>query len=235
MGFEIIQVDENTWRIEDNGQVRFFLLKGTKEALLIDSGMTVTNAKEIAERLTKLPVRLLNTHADRDHVGSNFEFETFYMHPSEASNYYHTQKQTGVFLPIEEGDIIDLGGRPLEIIALPGHTPGSIGILDVNKRVLFGGDPVQDGMIFLFGVQREIHAYLHSLRKLDRYRERFDAIYPSHGTFPVRPELIDTLYDAAADMMNGKYEPVMIEIHGMKVNCYDVGAAKILWDGEGQK
>lgn len=230
MGYEIIQIDENTWRIEDSGHVRFFLLAGTKEALLIDSGMTVKNAKEIAESLTDLPIRLLNTHADRDHVGSNFEFETFYMHPSEASNYYNTQKQTGSFLPVQEGDVIDLGDRPLEIIALPGHTPGSIGILDINKRVLISGDPIQDGMIFMFGVQREMHTYLHSLKKLARYRDRFDTIYPSHGTFPVYPRLIDELYDAAVDMMNGKYEPSTIDIHGMKVKCYDVGVAKFLRD-----
>lgn len=230
MGYEIIQVDAATWRIEDSGHVRFFLLTGTKEALLIDSGMTVTHAKEIAESLTKLPIRLLNTHADRDHVGSNHEFEAFYMHPSEASNYYNTQGKTGSFLPVQEGDVIDLGDRSLEIIALPGHTPGSIGILDINKRVLFSGDPIQDGMIFMFGVQREMHAYLHSLKKLDCYRERFDVIYPSHGTFPVRPELIDALYDAAVDMMNGKYEPSMVDIHGTKVECYDVGAAKFLRD-----
>ena len=128
--------------------------------------------------------------------------------------------------------MIDLGDRPLEIIALPGHTPGSIGILDISKRVLISGDPVQDGMIFMFGVQREMHAYLHSLKKMARYRDRFDTIYPSHGTFPVSPNLIDALHDAAVDMMSGKYEPSVAEIHGKKVKCYDVGVAKFLWDGE---
>ena len=39
------------------------------------------------------------------------------MHPSEASNYYNTQKSDGDFTPIVEGDVIDLGERPLEIIA----------------------------------------------------------------------------------------------------------------------
>lgn len=123
MGYEIIQVDENTWRIEDGGQVRFFLLTGTKEALLIDSGMTIKNAKELAE----------------------------------------------------------------------------------------------------------------SLKKLARFRDRFDTIYPSHGFFPVRPELSDALYDAAVDMRNGIYEPPMVENHGTKMNCYDVGTAKFLWDGNKEK
>ena len=41
--------------------------------------MEVHNAKEIAEGLTDLPVKLLITHADRDHTGSNGEFDTFYL------------------------------------------------------------------------------------------------------------------------------------------------------------
>ncbi|MCR5789451.1 MAG: MBL fold metallo-hydrolase [Lachnospiraceae bacterium] len=230
MAYEIIKIDGNTWRVEDNKHVRFFLLTGTKEALLIDSGMEVHNAKEIAEGLTDLPVKLLITHADRDHTGSNGEFDKFYMHPSEASNYYNTQKSDGDFIPIVEGDVIDLGERPLEIIALPGHTPGSIAVLDVNNRVLISGDPIQDGAIFMFGVQREIHAYLKSLKKLDQYRDRFDVIYPSHGSFPVYPDLIDKLYEAVQGILAGNYPSKDAEFHGIIVDSYDVGAATFLMD-----
>ena len=89
MEYQVIQIDGHTWRIEEE-RVRFFLLEGEERALLIDSGMQVKNAREIAEGLTKLPVSLLITHGDRDHVGSNGEFTVFYMHPEEASNYYNT-------------------------------------------------------------------------------------------------------------------------------------------------
>ena len=102
MDYKIIQMNENTWRIEDGG-VRFFLLTGTEKALLIDSGMMIQNAKEIAESLTDLPISLLNTHADRDHIGSNEEFESFYMHPAEESVYRNSGKP-GNIIPIQEGD-----------------------------------------------------------------------------------------------------------------------------------
>ena len=75
-GAQVLRIDENTWQIE-NGMVRFFLLKGTEKALLIDTGMTVRHAKEIASALTGLPVLLLNTHSDGDHTGCNDEFESF--------------------------------------------------------------------------------------------------------------------------------------------------------------
>ena len=64
---EIIQIREDTWRIEDGG-VRFFVLNGKERAIMIDSGMNTPNAKEIAESITKLPLTLLNTHVDVDHV-----------------------------------------------------------------------------------------------------------------------------------------------------------------------
>jgi len=50
MDYQIIKMNDNTWRVEDHG-VRFFLLAGRDKALLIDSGMQVHNAKEIAESL----------------------------------------------------------------------------------------------------------------------------------------------------------------------------------------
>ena len=227
MDYKVIQIDENTWRIEDH-HVRFFLLTGRERALLIDSGMFVKSARAIAEGLTDLPLLLLNTHADRDHVGCNHEFESFYMHPSEAANFYNTQHMTGEFTAITEGEVIDLGERPLEIVALPGHTPGSIGVLDIRGRVLFSGDPIQDGNIFMFGVQREIHVYLKSLRHLDKYRDRFDLIYPSHGSFPVQPALIDQLYDAVPGIFAGKYPFEQAEFHGQQVKVYDVGIAHFL-------
>ncbi len=69
-------------------------------------------------------------------------------------------------MPVEDGDIIELGNRTLEVITIPGHTPGSIAVLDIENRVLYGGDTVQDGKIFMFGVQREFHAYIRSLESL---------------------------------------------------------------------
>ena len=228
---EIIQINEDTWRIEDMG-VRFFLLVGEKKALLIDSGMQINNAKEIAQGLTALPIELLNTHGDRDHVGSNGEFDFFYMSPAEASNYYNTNKKTGRMVPVSDGDVLDLGNREIEIIALPGHTPGSIAALDRKHRALISGDPIQDGDIFMFGVQREMHAYILSLEKLERYRDRFDTIYPSHGSFPVGPELIGALREGAERVMAGETAGTDAEIFGTKIRRYDVGAARFLCDAQ---
>ena len=229
METNINRIDENIWSFEEPG-VRFFLLAGTERALLIDSGMQTRNAKELAEKITSLPLSLLNTHADPDHIGSNSEFDSFYMHPAEASNYYNSQKRTGSILPVWDGDIIDLGDRPLRIITLPGHTPGSIAVLDVKSRRIFTGDPVQDGRIFMFGVQRELHAYRHSLLKLQKHAESFDEIYPSHGTCPVKPSLIMELYEAAGKILDGQITGQQGDMFGNPIVAYDVGSATFLCD-----
>ena len=214
MSYEVIQINENTWRIEDGG-VRFFLLTGTEKALLIDSGMMVNNAKDIAESVTSLPISLLNTHADRDHIGSNEQFETFYMHPAEEPIYRRSGKP----------------GRVLQIIELPGHTPGSIAVLDVKSRVLISGDPIQEnGRIFMFGDHRNMHDYIRSLGQLEKRKGEFDKIWPSHAKLPVSPELIQKLHDGAQDILAGKVQGVAAEMHGKSIIAYDLGFDVLLCD-----
>lgn len=229
MNVNIDRIDPLTWIINEEN-VRFFLLAGAEKALLVDSGMQTENAREIAESLTDLPLALLNTHADRDHIRSNGQFETVYMHPSETTNYYHSQGRSGEIIPVWDKDVLDLGGRTLEVIHIPGHTPGSIAILDVENRRLFSGDSVQDGTIFMFGIQREMSAYRHSLKRLEGYMEQFDRIYPSHGTCPVGPDLIGKLYDVSGDILKRNIRGADGEMFGQKISVYDVGIARFLCD-----
>ena len=225
----IIQIDPNTWRIEDQG-VRFFLLTGSEKALLIDSGMNVHDAGDIAGSLTDLPVSLLNTHSDRDHIGSNSQFERFYMHPAEEPHYRELGGK-GELIPVSDGDIIDLGGRKLKIIALLGHTAGSIAVLDINNRVLISGDPIQEnGRIFMFGSHRNMRDYIQSLEKLEQFRDEFDEIWPSHAASPVSPDLIRKLHDGAADICDGKFTGTQIEMFGKEVVLYDIGFTAFLCD-----
>ena len=223
---EIIQIDEHSWRIEDS-MVRFFVLEGTQKALMIDSGMNTLDAAEIVKQLTSKPLELLNTHADRDHISGNGAFESFYMSPAEEENYRDAGGK-GTVVPVKEGDTIDLGERPLEIIDIPGHTPGSIAILDINNRVLISGDSVQDGHIFMFGQFRNIDAYVPSMQKLLTYKERFDEIYPSHGTIPVKPSIIEELIDAAEEIRSGRAVAEEVDMFGNKVKLFKFPCAGFL-------
>ncbi|MBQ9814124.1 MAG: MBL fold metallo-hydrolase [Lachnospiraceae bacterium] len=228
---EISKLYEGTWRIAED-KVCFFLLEGSDFALLIDSGMETPNVKELAQTLTKLPIKLLNTHADGDHTGCNYQFDEFYMNPAEATNYYKNMMHpgTGTIIPVEDKDIIDLGGRPLEVVALAGHTPGSIGLIDINNRALFSGDVVQNSTVYLFGPNREMHAYILSLEKIGKMKDRFDIVYASHGDESVSPDIIEPLKKGAEDVLAHRLPSEMCDVHGMQVPRYELGVAGIYYD-----
>lgn len=218
---------ENTWALEDRG-VRIFLLAGSERALVVDTGMTAPDLHSLITQYTDLPYMLLNTHADRDHISGNSRFEEFYMHPSEAAFYYNIQGGKGKSIPVFEGDVIDLGNRELEVIHLPGHTPGSITLLDRRNRCLIGGDPIQeDGDIFMFGQQRDMISYIASLERLIR-RDDFDFIYPSHGKEKVGRDVIPQLIEGAKRILSGQVGGVEIELFGKKAVRCDVGVSRFL-------
>ena len=201
---EVFEISKKTWRLED-GMVRFFLLEGSDKALFIDSGNTKgVDIKGIASQYTKLPVELLNTHGDPDHAAGNGAFEEFYMHPADEA-LYRSRGGEGRVLPLSDGQIIDLGGRPLKIIHIPGHTPGSVAVLDINARALYSGDSVQNNRMFMFGPGRSFPDLAESLKKLQAMKDQFDVVYPSHGSFPEKPELIEKLMEGVSVIMAHKY------------------------------
>ncbi|MBP3870546.1 MAG: MBL fold metallo-hydrolase [Faecalicoccus sp.] len=215
---EIIKINDNSWRIEDGG-VRFFVLEGKEKAAIIDTGMNLENVKEIVESITSLPYILINTHADRDHVHGNKEFDSFYMHPAEYVNYSDAVKYKDRLNPIWENDCIDLGERILKVIEIPGHTPGSIGLFEEKTGILISGDPIQEhGNIFMFGPYRNMVAYIASAKRLKQYDIK--EIWPSHADFPISKESIDHILEDAEDILNKKIEGVSMEFHGREIHKY---------------
>lgn len=229
MNIKINRIDDQTWSIEDKG-VRFFLLTGTEKGLLIDSGMTTKNAREIAESLTNLPLQLLNTHADMDHTAGNNAFDTAFMNPAEYINYFQRGASHPTPTPVWDGDVIDLGNRPLRVITQPGHTPGSIALLDINRRVLFSGDSIQNGEIFLFGSMRNLVGYRQSLDKVWAHRSEYDLIYPSHADLPLKPDIIPALMTGMDRILSGEASFQSGEKFGAPIKNYDMGTAAFLCD-----
>jgi glyoxylase-like metal-dependent hydrolase (beta-lactamase superfamily II) len=206
MAYEAIRISESAYRIE-NDMVRAFLFTGTEKALLIDTGFGGEgDISQVVSGLTDLPVVLVNTHADDDHTGGNEHFEKAYLHPSEFSYYKKSSAGKAQPIPIWEGDIIDLGDRSFEVILLPGHTPGSIGLLDRANKILVGGDSVTVSPVFMFGGIRDISAFIASMDKLLALRDVIGTVYPSHGPFPITPDQIGKLKDCALAILDGKVE-----------------------------
>ena len=220
-------IEKNSWQIL-NKDVRIFLFQGTKKSLVVDTGHDDLDVKSIVEGITDKPVMLVNTHADPDHTGGNGSFDEAFMHPSEFSTYKTKGEDSGNARPLWEGDIIDIGGRKFEIILIPGHTPGSIALLDRENRILLPGDSVASNHpVFMFGESRNIPAYILSLKKLEAMSGDYDTLYPSHGMFPIGKESVTIQREAAEQLLAGNLEP-REHTAGVPAKLYVYGTGMIL-------
>jgi len=68
--------------------------------------------------------------------------------------------------PVEAGDIIDLGNRRFEILHLPGHSPGSIGLWEAETGTLFSGDAIYDGPLIETLPGANLDQYIATLERL---------------------------------------------------------------------
>lgn len=203
--YELTNVAKDFYTIEENG-VRCFLIVGEENALLIDSGFGTGNIANYIKKVTDKPVKLINTHTDGDHTGCNELFDDIYMHPSEFDYYMAKNKKAPK--AIWEGEKISVGEYELEVVLIPGHTPGSIALLDRNNRFLISGDSVSRMPIFMFNQGRNIYAYIESMKKLEKIKDSFDVIYTSHGELKQKPSIIAELIEGAEQIAEGKVEGI---------------------------
>ena len=127
-------------------------------------------------------------------------------------------------------DVIDLGDRPLRIIDIPGHTPGSIAIIDEKNRILISGDSVEDGNVFMFGPMRNLDLYIKSMKHLGEYQDMFDEVYAMHGSFPVHSDLIGKLIEGAGLIKDQKVEGKPVKVFGTEAVFYIFPYAGFLCD-----
>ena len=209
------KIMKNFYSIELHDMVRCFLLLGEREALLVDTCTGEGDLKAVVEEITKLPVTVVFTHADRDHIGAAKHFERRLMHPSEFDYYASKNEEPAAMEALWEDDILDIGTFRFEVILLPGHTPGSIALLEEEKRFLIGGDSVQTGgSIFMFGPGRNFQAYRASMEKLRDIMDAFDVVYSSHYDLAVKPEAINRLHTAAGKMIHHEVAGTQVERYG---------------------
>jgi glyoxylase-like metal-dependent hydrolase (beta-lactamase superfamily II) len=89
-----------------------------------------------------------------------------------------------------EGDTIDLGGRTLEVIYTPGHSPGSMCLLDTKERLLFTGDVFFPGPLYAHPADVNIDHYRESIDKLAARLGEYDYLCSGHNDPWVKSEVI---------------------------------------------
>lgn len=225
------KISSGVWSLEQE-MVRCFLIVGQQRAMLLDTGAAPCDLPALIREITPLPLVVLNTHGDGDHTAGDHYFPDIHAHPEEFPIIRRFRPELSCTLhPITGLSSFDLGGRVLQVIETPGHTPGSICLLDHKNRILFSGDTLSYGPVFLSGDHRDIHTYRSSLVKLMTLGG-FDTIYPCHGTCPVSLSVISALLAAVDGALDGSIAPTPCGIptpDGLRPMVYTVGKCGILY------
>jgi glyoxylase-like metal-dependent hydrolase (beta-lactamase superfamily II) len=210
-----------------------YLIVGHVRALLFDTGMGIGDLKALTSRLTTLPITVLNSHTHDDHVGDDWQFDTVYgmdtdftrqsakgskadaqaeIAPGELCGAlpagfnpaaYATRPWT-VSKWMHEGDTIDLGGRTLEVIATPGHTPDSICLFDRANGLLFSGDTYYPGPIWLYRPETDLVAYGKSVRRLAALQPQVRLVLGAHNVPVAPPGVLSELVSAFEKVQAGQ-------------------------------
>jgi glyoxylase-like metal-dependent hydrolase (beta-lactamase superfamily II) len=224
-------------------EVISYLILGEKRALLFDTGLGIGNIRKVVDGLTKLPVTVLNSHTHFDHVGGNAQFsdilaeDTPFTRENEKGqiNEYsrdalapervcgslppgmraeaYTIKPWHVTKRIHDGENIDLGGRELEVVFTPGHTPDSLNLLDRKNGLLFTGDTFYRGPIYLFTPETDFAAYAKSVDRIAALAPGLKLLLPAHNTPTVDPAYLGRLQTAVKNVQNGSATGKVTEGH----------------------
>jgi glyoxylase-like metal-dependent hydrolase (beta-lactamase superfamily II) len=214
-----------------------YLILGKTRALLFDTGMGISNIREVVEGLTSLPVSVLNSHTHDDHVGDNWRFSDIYGMDTDFTRTNSKGSREDAQAEIAPGEVcgtlppgfnpaeystrpfrishwmhdhdkIDLGERVLEIIATPGHTPDAIALLDKQNGLLFTGDSFYVGPIWLFRPETDLDAYVASVKKLAALAPGLQLLLPAHNTPVAEPSYLPRVVEAIQQVRSGKVKSI---------------------------
>ncbi len=215
-----------------------YLIVGTKRALMFDTGIGLIPIRPVVEQLTKLPIEVLNSHTHYDHVGGNAEFDrilalgTPYTRANQRG-FPHAELagevapesfcrgapagadtaafQTRAWSPsriIADGDTVDLGGRVLEILHVPGHTPDALALLDRAKGLLWTGDSYYDATIWLYVPETDLDDYERSMSRMAALVPALKRLLPAHNTASADPVHLVLGKDAIRQVRAGAFHGV---------------------------
>ncbi|GHT77559.1 MBL fold metallo-hydrolase [Spirochaetia bacterium] len=227
------KISPSITRIKDVTGVLMYLAEGDKKAILIDTGTGLGSLKEYVKSLTSLPLTVILTHGHADHGGGAALFETVYLNEADFELVRHhctydvkskyaefimgTLPPVEVFAPdrgtgytlCQTGDIFDLGGISLQVIALPGHTHGMMTILFREERSILLGDACNSSLFLFLEESLTVEQYKKSLQRFqDQYGGLFDKVYLSHGTGDIPKQVIQDCLDVCEDILAGRADAV---------------------------
>ena len=226
------------YSLKDPNNVFCYLLIGEEKALLFDTAYGIGDLPEAVRKITDKPLTVVLSHAHVDHACGAYQFNEVFMHEADfsvceihtceeyrreavkemASNgiplpdsfdrdaYY--KAGTGNLKKLEIGRVFDLGGLNPEVIQMEGHTPGSIGLLVREFKVLLDGDAANSHIWMFLPESLPISEYIAMLERtmlLD-----FDKFIVGHSDEPLPKSDMLNYLSAARNANMEKAKPYRI-------------------------
>jgi len=255
--FQVYETVDGVYSIVEPYQLQetiSHLIVGEERALLFDTGVGLLSIKAVVERITNLPVIVLNSHTHYDHVGGNWEFSTVLAIDSDYTRTnmegFDNSRISGDFLPeafckgapqesdpasfftkpwkqsryVQNGEVLDLGGRKLEVLHVPGHTPDAVALLDAENRLLFSGDSWYDASLWLFARETNLKDYEASISRLAALENEVDFLLGAHNSARVNADRLRAVVNAFRKIRGGEYagekdsyDRLAFEIDGVRI------------------
>jgi hydroxyacylglutathione hydrolase len=165
-------------------------------AIIIDPGSQVRKIRQVLDKHKLKPAFIINTHGHYDHIGSDDKFGVpIYIHRQDLEFLKDSQLNLSKLfaLPyqvesaikaLEDKDIIELEDLQLQVIHVPGHTPGGIALrlIKPTDKIVFTGDT-----LFCQGIGRSDLSGGDDTLLIKSIKEKLltlpddTVIYPGHG------------------------------------------------------
>ena len=211
------------------------LIVGDERAILFDTGIGLLPIRPVVERITDRPVTVLNSHTHFDHVGGNAEFSSIlaidsdftranmagFGHRRIAADFapeafcngpplgvdldsIHTRpwKASGY---VEDGEILELGGRRLEVLHVPGHAPDATALLDSENGLLFTGDTYYAAELWLVVPETNLDEYDRAITRLANIEKDVKYLLGAHASARVNSGRLTKVRDALHKLRSGDY------------------------------
>lgn len=226
-------IGDRIWSIDGCANDLMYLVIGKQKAMLVDTGMGIGNLSEVIKEMTDLPLIVVNTHGHPDHAGGNPNFTEVWISPKDiyimkkVCSYEYRADDIRAFnaqspdLPhllsnlipfknivihsIKHGDVFDLGDRRFEVLEIPGHTPGCIGLLNSSERIFFTGDSIVQTPVWLYLKHSlPFSEYVSSLQRIKDRENEFEILYPGHNPTPLGKEIFYQLFKCAEEIFKNR-------------------------------
>ena len=177
---QVVRYNANTWMLRQNKCIHYeapfiFLLVGTDQSLLIDTGATVdeksfplrhvVDSIFLANNLNQKLV-VAHTHSHGDHIAADEQFKTRTNTEVIGLSWDAVQGYFG-FTDANSNSSMDLGNRAINVLSIPGHHPTSLAFYDSQTNLLFTGDTFYPGRLYV----RDWLAFKKSVKLMRRFAE----------------------------------------------------------------